>query len=220
MRVLMVEDDETIREAVSIGLQRDGFEVSSACDGPQGLAAFYRDRPDLVLLDLMLPGLDGISVCRAIRSTNVTPIVMLTARSDAEDIVAGLEAGADDYVVKPFDPRILAARLRAVLRRTGREPEPQEGIELGSLSIDVAGARVLREGRPVSLTATEYRLLVDLASHAGIVRSRDELLGSVWDYSWSGDTRLVDVHVQRLRAKVGREAIETVRGLGYRAPRA
>jgi DNA-binding response OmpR family regulator len=214
-RILLVEDDATIREMTQLSLQRDGFTVETAADGPSGLQAFRDAPPDLVLLDLMLPGLDGVSVCRAIRETSVVPVVMLTARSDALDVVVGLEAGADDYITKPFEPAVLAARLRAVLRRVTR-PEQEAPLRFGTLEIDPPGMVVRRDGEEVSLTPTEYRLLLMLAENAGIVLSRERLLEEVWGYVWAGDTRLVDMHVRRLRGKIGHEAIETVRGAGYK----
>ena len=214
-RILLVEDDATIREMTQLSLQRDGFTVETAADGPSGLEAFRDASPDLVLLDLMLPGLDGVSVCRAIRETSVVPVVMLTARSDALDVVVGLEAGADDYITKPFEPAVLAARLRAVLRRVTR-PEQEAPLRFGTLEIDPLGMVVRRDGEEVSLTPTEYRLLLMLAENAGIVLSRERLLEEVWGYVWAGDTRLVDMHVRRLRGKIGHEAIETVRGAGYK----
>jgi DNA-binding response OmpR family regulator len=217
-RILLVEDDATIREMTQLSLQRDGFTVETAADGPAGLDAFRADPPDLVLLDLMLPGLDGVSVCRAIRESSVVPVVMLTARSDALDVVVGLEAGADDYVTKPFEPAVLAARLRAVLRRATR-PEPASPLRFGTLEIDPLGMVVRRDGEEISLTPTEYRLLLMLAENAGIVLSRERLLEEVWGYVWAGDTRLVDMHVRRLRGKVGHDAIETVRGAGYKMAR-
>ncbi len=217
-RILLVEDDATIREMTQLSLQRDGFTVDTAADGPSGLEAFRSNAPDLVLLDLMLPGLDGVSVCRAIRETSVVPVVMLTARSDAVDVVVGLEAGADDYITKPFEPSVLAARLRAVLRRATR-PEPSAPLRFGGLEIDPLGMEVRRDGELVSLTPTEYRLLLMLAENAGVVLSRERLLEEVWGYVWAGDTRLVDMHVRRLRGKVGHDAIETVRGAGYKMVR-
>jgi DNA-binding response OmpR family regulator len=217
-RILLVEDDATIREMTQLSLQRDGFSVDTAADGPSGLDAFREHPPDLVLLDLMLPGLDGVSVCRAIRESSVVPVVMLTARSDALDVVVGLEAGADDYVTKPFEPAVLAARLRAVLRRATR-PEAAAPLRFGTLEIDPLGMVVRRDGEEVSLTPTEYRLLLMLAENAGIVLSRERLLEEVWGYVWAGDTRLVDMHVRRLRGKVGHDAIETVRGAGYKMVR-
>jgi DNA-binding response OmpR family regulator len=217
-RILLVEDDPTIREMTRLSLERDGFLVDTADDGSGGLEAFRAQAPDLVLLDVMLPGIDGIRVCRAIREQSVVPIVMLTARTDPVDVVLGLEAGADDYVTKPFEPPILAARLRAVLRRVAWE-DAKPVLRAGGLEIDRAGMVVRVDGTPVSLTPTEYRLLLDLAEHPGAVRSRERLLEEVWGYVWSGDTRLVDMHVRRLRAKIGADMIETVRGAGYKLAR-
>jgi DNA-binding response OmpR family regulator len=217
-RILLVEDDPTIREMTQLALQRDGFVVATAADGQAGLDAFRADPPDLLLLDLMLPGIDGVSVCRAIRETSVVPVVMLTARSDAVDVVVGLEAGADDYITKPFEPAVLAARLRAVLRRATRAA-PASPLRFGALEIEPLGMVVRRDGEEVSLTPTEYRLLLMLAENAGIVLSRERLLEEVWGYVWAGDTRLVDMHVRRLRGKVGHDAIETVRGAGYKMVR-
>jgi DNA-binding response OmpR family regulator len=216
--ILLVEDDATIREMTQLSLERDGFVVDTAADGPAGLEAFRAGSPDLVLLDVMLPGLDGVSVCRAIRESSVVPVVMLTARTDAVDVVLGLEAGADDYVTKPFEPSVLAARLRAVLRRVTRAA-PQQPLRFGDLEIDPLGMVVARGGEELSLTPTEYRLLLMLAENAGIVLGRERLLEEVWGYVWAGDTRLVDMHVRRLRGKVGPEVIETVRGAGYKMVR-
>jgi DNA-binding response OmpR family regulator len=216
--ILLVEDDATIREMTQLSLERDGFVVDTAADGPAGLEAFRAGSPDLVLLDVMLPGLDGVSVCRAIRESSVVPVVMLTARTDAVDVVLGLEAGADDYVTKPFEPSVLAARLRAVLRRVTRAA-PQQPLRFGDLEIDPLGMVVIRGGEQLSLTPTEYRLLLMLAENAGIVLGRERLLEEVWGYVWAGDTRLVDMHVRRLRGKVGPEVIETVRGAGYKMVR-
>ena len=216
--ILLVEDDATIREMTQLSLERDGFVVDTAADGPAGLEAFRAGSPDLVLLDVMLPGLDGVSVCRAIRESSVVPVVMLTARTDAVDVVLGLEAGADDYVTKPFEPSVLAARLRAVLRR-GPRAAPQQPLRFGDLEIDPLGMVVTRDGQELSLTPTEYRLLLMLAENAGVVLGRERLLEEVWGYVWAGDTRLVDMHVRRLRGKVGSEVIETVRGAGYKMVR-
>ena len=216
--ILLVEDDATIREMTQLSLERDGFVVDTAGDGPAGLEAFRAGSPDLVLLDVMLPGLDGVSVCRAIRESSVVPVVMLTARTDAVDVVLGLEAGADDYVTKPFEPSVLAARLRAVLRRVTRAA-PQQPLRFGDLEIDPLGMVVTRGGAELSLTPTEYRLLLMLAENAGVVLGRERLLEEVWGYVWAGDTRLVDMHVRRLRGKVGPEVIETVRGAGYKMVR-
>jgi DNA-binding response OmpR family regulator len=216
--ILLVEDDATIREMTQLSLERDGFVVDTAADGPAGLDAFRAGSPDLVLLDVMLPGLDGVSVCRAIRESSVVPVVMLTARTDAVDVVLGLEAGADDYVTKPFEPPILAARLRAVLRRATRLADGGR-LRFGDLEIDPKGMVVTRDGLVLSLTPTEYRLLLELAENVGIVLTREQLLENVWGYVWSGDTRLVDMHVRRLRGKIGADAIETVRGAGYKLVR-
>ena len=217
--MLLVEDDAVIRRATELALRRERFEVFTAGSGPDGLAELARAKPDVVVLDVMLPGLDGVSVCRLLRLDSEVPVVMLSARSDPVDVVRGLEVGADDYVTKPFDVAVLVARLRAVLRRARPQDETDGVLRAGAISVDLGGAEVTVNGRPVALTPTEYRLLVDLLEHAGRVRSREGLLESVWGYDWSGDPRLVDVHVQRLRAKVGREVIETVRGLGYKAAR-
>jgi DNA-binding response OmpR family regulator len=217
-RILLVEDDATIREMTQLALDRDGFAVATAPDGPSALSLFRSQPPDLVLLDLMLPGLDGVSVCRSIREDSVVPIVMLTARTDPVDVVLGLEAGADDYVTKPFEPAILAARLRAVLRRVTRH-DASPVLRIGELEIDRAGMEVRVAGAAVGLTQTEYRLLLELAENRGVVLSRERLLENVWGYVWAGDTRLVDMHVRRLRTKIGSEAIETVRGAGYKLVR-
>ena len=217
-RILLVEDDLTIRQMTQLALERDGFAVSSAHDGASGLAAFRAEPPDLVILDVMLPGVDGVSVCRTIREKSVVPIVMLTARTDPVDVVLGLEAGADDYVTKPFEPSILAARLRAVLRRVARH-DASPVLRVGEVEIDRQGMEVRVGSELVSLTPTEYRLLLELAEHSGAVLSRERLLEEVWGYVWAGDTRLVDMHVRRLRAKIGPETIETVRGAGYKLVR-
>jgi DNA-binding response OmpR family regulator len=214
-RILLVEDDPTIRQMTQLALERDGFAVSTAHDGASGLAAFRKKPPDLVILDVMLPGVDGVSVCRTIREKSVVPIVMLTARTDPVDVVLGLEAGADDYVTKPFEPSILAARLRAVLRRVARH-DASPVLRVGEVEIDRQGMEVRVGTELVSLTPTEYRLLLELAEHSGAVLSRERLLEEVWGYVWAGDTRLVDMHVRRLRAKIGPETIETVRGAGYK----
>jgi DNA-binding response OmpR family regulator len=217
-RILLVEDDLTIRQMTQLALERDGFAVSTAHDGASGLAAFRAEPPDLVILDVMLPGVDGVSVCRTIRERSVVPIVMLTARTDPVDVVLGLEAGADDYVTKPFEPSILAARLRAVLRRVARH-DASPVLRVGEVEIDRQGMEVRVASELVSLTPTEYRLLLELAEHSGAVLSRERLLEEVWGYVWAGDTRLVDMHVRRLRAKIGPETIETVRGAGYKLVR-
>ncbi|MGA4840387.1 two-component system response regulator CseB [Streptomyces sp. G45] len=228
--VLFVEDDDVIREATQLALERDGFVVTAMPDGLLGLEAFRADRPDIALLDVMVPGMDGVSLCRRIREESTVPVIMLSARADSIDVVLGLEAGADDYVTKPFDGAVLVARIRAVLRRFGhasgsgqaapaaREQGPADGgvLTFGDLEIDTEGMEVRRGGAPVALTPTEMRLLLEFSAAPGTVLSRDKLLERVWDYGWGGDTRVVDVHVQRLRTKVGQDRIETVRGFGYK----
>ncbi|EFE67914.1 two-component system response regulator CseB [Streptomyces viridosporus] len=223
--VLFVEDDDVIREATQLALERDGFAVTAMPDGLSGLEAFRSDRPDIALLDVMVPGLDGVSLCRRIRDESTVPVIMLSARADSIDVVLGLEAGADDYVTKPFDGAVLVARIRAVLRRFGRanggrdESAAAAGagvLAFGELEIDTGGMEVRRAGEPVALTPTEMRLLLEFSSAPGTVLSRDKLLERVWEYGWGGDTRVVDVHVQRLRTKIGQDRIETVRGFGYK----
>ncbi|MEU1279317.1 two-component system response regulator CseB [Streptomyces sp. NPDC005805] len=224
--VLFVEDDDVIREATQLALERVGFTVTAVPDGLLGLEAFRADRPDIALLDVMVPGLDGVSLCRRIRDESTVPVIMLSARADAIDVVLGLEAGADDYVTKPFDGAVLVARIRAVLRRfghatgasgeTGDEEEQDGALVFGDVEIDTEGMEVRRAGEPVGLTPTEMRLLLEFSAAPGTVLSRDKLLERVWEYGWGGDTRVVDVHVQRLRTKIGQDRIETVRGFGYK----
>ena len=221
-RILLVEDDDVIREATTMALERYGFSVRTATDGLTGRTAYRAEVPDVVLLDVMMPFLDGLSLCREIRSVATTPIIMLTARADGIDVVQGLEAGADDYVTKPFDPMVLVARIRAVLRRAA-PPTPAETTHelttVGDLTVDHDALVVHVGDVPVDLTPTELRLLLELVDVPGIVLSRDALLRRVWDYPAGGDTRVVDVHVQRLRAKIGKDRIETVRGFGYKLVR-
>lgn len=226
--ILMVEDDDVIREATSLALARHGYTVETADDGLEALRVFDEARHDLVLLDVMLPGLDGISACRRLRELSTVPIIMLTARSDSIDVIQGLEAGADDYLTKPFDIQVLVARIHAVLRRyapvdeaESEKPESEIGPDqqtqrFGDIIVDREALQVTKNGEPVSLTPTELRLLLGFAEAPGIVMSRQHLLERVWEYQWDGDTRVVDIHVQRLRAKIGAERIETVRGFGYR----
>lgn len=219
-RILIVDDDTALAEMLGIVLRGEGFDPVSCGDGERALSAFRDSKPDLVLLDLMLPGKDGIDVCRQIRAESGVPIVMLTAKSDTIDIVVGLESGADDYVVKPFKPKELVARIRARMRRS-EDPTP-ETLQIGDLSIDVAGHSVRRDGQTISLTPLEFDLLVALARKPWQVFTREVLLEQVWGYRHAADTRLVNVHVQRLRSKVEMdperpEIVVTVRGVGYKA---
>ena len=219
-RILVIEDDQSIAEIVGILLRAEGFEVSYCADGNQAINAFQVVNPDLVLLDLMLPGRDGVEICRAIRETSGVPIVMLTARSDTSDVVTGLEAGADDYVVKPIKNEELIARIRARLRNI--EAPVVNEIKVGDLVIDIAGHGVKRGESSIPLTVLEFKLLVTLAKRPWQVFSREALLEEVWEYQHAADTRLVNVHVQRLRAKIEidpehPEIVVTVRGVGYKA---
>jgi two-component system response regulator MtrA len=223
-RILLVEDDPSIREVTAIGLGAAGFAVETAEDGVEGLDRFRAEPFDLVLLDVMLPRLDGYEVCRQIRRTSTVPVVMLTARADTMDVVVGLEAGADDYVRKPFDLPELTARIRAALRRAGTGAGEETSLRFGPLAIDVAGRTVTRDGAEIPLTRTEFDLLLELVRHTGQVLSRETLLDRVWGYDYLGDSRLVDVAIQRLRSKVeadpaAPELIQTVRGAGYKAVR-
>jgi two-component system response regulator MtrA len=219
-RVLVVDDDAALSEMLGIVLRGEGFEPVFCADGTEALGVFRDTKPDLVLLDLMLPGRDGIDVCRAIRAESGTPIVMLTAKSDTIDIVVGLESGADDYVVKPFKPKELVARIRARIRRN--DETPTQTLLIGDLEIDVNGHAVRRGSEVLSLTPLEFDLLVCLARKPGQVFTREVLLQEVWGYRHAADTRLVNVHVQRLRAKVemdpeNPDIVLTVRGVGYKA---
>ena len=226
--LLFIEDDDSIRLALRLALEDEGYEVREAPDGRTGLAMFDAVEPDLVLLDLRLPDVSGFDVCRTMRAHSIVPIIMVTAQTDTYDMVAGLEAGADDYVTKPVVPKELAARIRAHLRRvqlhesgTGPSQSAPRATVFGDIELRREQGIVLKAGEPVSLTKTEFNLLCEFADHAGLVLSRDQLLERVWGYDYLGDSRLVDAHVRRLRVKVEDQAddprlIVTVRGIGYR----
>jgi DNA-binding response OmpR family regulator len=221
-RILTVEDDDRIRQAVKLALQDEGWDVDEAETGEVALDRF-RDQPaEVVLIDIMLPGIDGFEVCRSIRRQSDVPIIMVTARNDTHDVVAGLEAGADDYLTKPFAPKELSARIRALLRRArNTEGGAMERVTVGDLEISPDEGTVTKSGEVLHLTKTEFKLLVELASQPGKVFSREVLLERVWGYDYFGDGRLVDVHVRRLRTKVEADAaspryVVTARGLGYK----
>lgn len=219
-KILVVDDDAALAEMLTIVLRGEGFDPHVIGDGTQALGAVRDIRPDLVLLDLMLPGMNGIDVCRVLRADSGVPIVMLTAKTDTVDVVLGLESGADDYVIKPFKPKELVARVRARLRRTDEEPAEMLGI--ADVQIDVPAHKVTRDGQQINLTPLEFDLLVALARKPRQVFTREVLLEQVWGYRHAADTRLVNVHVQRLRAKVEHdpekpEVVLTVRGVGYKA---
>jgi two-component system response regulator MtrA len=219
--VMVVDDDQDLAEMLGIVLTGAGIDVDLVSRGDEVMDVFNHNPPDLVLLDVMLPGLDGIEVCKLIRAVSMVPIVMLSAKGDTQDVVRGLEAGADDYMVKPFrHPSELIARIRTRLRRTNTDVSGL--IKIGDLAIDVQAHQVIREGKQIALTRLEFDLLVALAREPGRVFTRDALLGEVWGYKHSTDTRLVNVHVQRLRSKVEHDAerpeiVITVRGVGYKA---
>lgn len=218
-QVLVVDDDLALSEMLGIVLRAEGYQTQFCEDGSKAVAAFRTHKPDLILLDLMLPGKDGIEVCRAIRNESGVPIVMLTAKGDTLDIVHGLESGADDYIVKPFKPKELIARVKARLRN---ESTIATSLNLGDLIIDIAGHKVLRNSNEISLTPLEFDLLVALAKKPWQVFTREQLLTDVWNYRHPADTRLVNVHVQRLRAKIEQDPdnpkiVMTVRGVGYKA---
>jgi DNA-binding response OmpR family regulator len=220
-RILTVEDDERIRTAVKMALEDEGWQVDEATNGEEAITAFGRAPTDVVLIDIMLPGVDGFEVCRQIRRQSDVPIVMVTARDDTHDVVAGLEAGADDYLTKPFAPKELSARIRALLRRARVSEPGASRLRFGDLEIAPEEGVVTSDGREVHLTKTEFRLLVELASSPGRVFSREALLERVWGHGYFGDGRLVDVHVRRLRTKVENDPanprhVVTVRGLGYK----
>jgi two-component system response regulator MtrA len=219
-RVLVVDDDASLAEMLQLVLAQEGYDTLWCARGDQAVDAFRAGQPDLVLLDLMLPGRDGVDICRDIRAESGVPIVMLTAKSDTSDVVDGLEAGADDYIAKPFKPRELVARIRTRLRRPS--PVEAEAIRIGDITIAAGAHTVRRDGEPVNLTPLEFDLLLALARRPEHVFTREQLLQQVWGYRHAADTRLVNVHVQRLRAKIERdpdnpEVVITVRGIGYRA---
>ena len=220
-RILSVEDDERIRTAVKLALEDEGWTVDEAGSGEEAMELFSRATPDVVLIDIMLPGMDGFELCRSLRRHSDVPIVMVTARNDTHDVVAGLEAGADDYLTKPFAPKELSARIRALLRRIRPISAAHAKLAFGDLEIVPDEGKVLRSGSELHLTKTEFKLLCELAQNPGRVFSRESLLDKVWGYDYFGDGRLVDVHVRRLRMKVEADPanprhVLTVRGLGYR----
>ncbi|MFS0730938.1 MtrAB system response regulator MtrA [Curtobacterium sp. 1P10AnD] len=218
-RILVVDDDQALAEMIGIVLRSEGFEPEFSADGTDAVEAFRNSEPDLVLLDVMLPGIDGIEVCKRIRAESGTPIIMLTAKSDTADVVVGLENGADDYVVKPFNPKELVARIRTRLRPTASDSTV---LHVGDLTVDVPGHEVRRGDTTIALTPLEFDLLRALAEKPNQVFTREMLLEQVWGYHYKADTRLVNVHVQRLRAKIEHDPdnpkiVTTVRGVGYRA---
>ncbi|MEA3183723.1 MAG: hypothetical protein QOJ74_200 [Ilumatobacteraceae bacterium] len=220
-RILSVEDDERIRTAVKLALEDEGWTVDEAGSGEEAIGLFQRALPDVVLIVILLAGMDGFELCRTLRRNSDVPIVMVTARNDTHDVVAGLEAGADDYLTKPFAPKELSARIRALLRRVRPISPSHARLVFGDLEIVPDEGKVLRSGTELHLTKTEFRLLCELAQNPGRVFSRESLLDKVWGYDYFGDGRLVDVHVRRLRTKVEADAanprhVVTVRGLGYR----
>jgi DNA-binding response OmpR family regulator len=220
--ICVIEDEEVIASAIAARLRAEGFTVEVAHDGPAGVALCDRVRPDLVVLDLMLPGLDGLEVCRRLQRDRPVPVLMLTARAEEADLLVGLAVGADDYVTKPFSPRELVARVRALLRRVERRPSPPgDRLAIGPLEIDPAARRVRVDGAEVHLTPTEFDLLALLAARPGVVFSREQLLAEVWGWRDGSGQRTVDSHVRGLRRKLGSELVRTVHGIGYalEAPR-
>lgn len=220
-RILTVEDDERIRTAVKLALEDEGWEVVEATNGEAAIDAFLQSPTDVVLIDIMLPGIDGFDVCRAVRKASDVPIIMVTARADTHDVVAGLEAGADDYLTKPFVPKELSARIRALLRRARSSDSGVTRMRFADLEIVPQEGLVTRDGNVIHLTKTEFRLLVELATNAGRVFSRESLLERVWGHDYFGDGRLVDIHIRRLRTKIEHDPalpryVVTVRGLGYK----
>jgi DNA-binding response OmpR family regulator len=219
--VLLVDDDSRLREIVAMALEGEGYGVRTTDSAEEAVRVFDRDEPDLLILDVMLPGRDGFELCREIRTRSPVPILMLTAKTDTVDVVVGLESGADDYVTKPFVTKELVARIRALLRRTRSQEQAPRKLVVGDLEIQPEAATVTKGGRPVHLTKTEFKLLLALASRPNQVFTREVILQQVWEYDYFGDSRLVDVHVRRLRAKIEDDPreptiVQTVRGLGYK----
>ncbi len=221
-RLLFIEDDRELRTALRLALEDEGYRVVEADDGERGLQLFAADPPEIVLLDLRLPGMSGLEVCRRLRQQSIVPVIIVTAQTDTHDLVAGLEAGADDYVTKPIVPKALAARIRALLRRVSyHETDATQPTTFGDLEIRAEAGIVNKAGQPLSLTRTEFKLLCEFAAHPNQILSREQLLERVWGYEYLGDSRLVDSHIRRLRTKIEADAtapqiLLTVRGLGYR----
>ncbi|MBR3305210.1 MAG: response regulator transcription factor [Christensenellaceae bacterium] len=218
-KVLMIDDDENICRLVKLNLEKEGFQVLVAYDGESGLDLVSRENPDLILLDIMMPGMDGVEVLRQIRKDRTTPVIMLTAKADTFDKVLGLELGADDYITKPFDTKELTARIKAVIRRTGQEEEDSEVVRYDNLEISLANYEVKYFGKKLEMPPKELELLYFLASHPGKVFTREQLLRQVWEFDFYGDSRTVDVHIKRLREKLtGNQnwEIKTVWGVGYK----
>jgi DNA-binding response OmpR family regulator len=214
--ICVIEDEQVIANAVAARLKAEGFEVETAPDGPSGVALCERVRPDLVVLDLMLPGLDGLEVCRRVQRDRPVPVLMLTARGEEADVLVGLGVGADDYMTKPFSPRELVARIKALLRRVERRPAPAgEAMTLGALELDPQTRKVTVAGEPVHLTPTEFDLLRVLAARPGAVLTRDQLLAEVWGWRDGSGARTVDSHIRGLRRKLGSQRVRTVHGIGY-----
>lgn len=220
--ILIADDDAAIRELLSLYFVKDGFQVVEAADGVEAIIKVEQTKPNLLILDVMMPVMDGMEVCRQVRKFSQIPILLLTARSEDEDRISGLELGADDYVTKPFNPREVLARVKAILRRVPEKSDKSEQLNFPMLEINMRDYRVTALGQPVAMTAKEIELLWFLASHPGRVYSRDQLLESVWGYTYGGDTRTIDTHIKRLRQKIGAKEgltpwdIKTVWGVGYK----